>query len=83
MLFYLGIVDPRIMVMDYSTKDDSFSPGRPRLWSDTQITPEVFDLMPDGKRIVVLPAIDQKEPTHATFLLNFFDDLRRLVPTGK
>ena len=42
-----------------------------------------FDLMPDGKRIVIIPAAEQKEPTHATFLLNFIDDLRRRLPATK
>jgi hypothetical protein len=42
-----------------------------------------FDLMPDGKRVVVIPAAEQKEATHATFLLNFMDDLRRRVSAGK
>jgi hypothetical protein len=43
-------------------------------------TLEGFDLMPDGKRIVIIPAADQKEPTHATFLLNFIDDLPGACP---
>jgi hypothetical protein len=46
-------------------------------------TLEGFDLMPDGKRIVIIPAADQKETTHATFLLNFIDDLRRRLPGPK
>ena len=27
-------------------------------------------------------AADQKEPTHLTFLVNFFDELRRRAPAG-
>jgi hypothetical protein len=26
---------------------------------------------------------EQKNPTHVTFLLNFFDELRRRAPAGK
>jgi len=39
--------------------------------------------MPDGKRIVAIPSAVQKEVTHAVFLLNFMDDLRRRVPAAK
>jgi hypothetical protein len=37
-------------------------------------------MMPDGKRAVIIPAAEQKEATHAVFLLNFFDELKRRVP---
>ncbi|HEY2844309.1 MAG TPA: protein kinase [Bryobacteraceae bacterium] len=82
-LFYQGVVDSRIMAMDYSLAGDSFSPGHPRLWSDALPSLQAFDLMPDGKRIVGIPSVLQKEPTHAIFLLNFSDELRRKVPAGK
>jgi hypothetical protein len=42
-----------------------------------------FDLMPGGKRVVEIPSAEQKAPTHATLLMNFYDDLRRLAPVGK
>ena len=41
------------------------------------------DLAPDGKRLAALVADDadgEKLPTHLTFLLNFFDELRRRAP---
>ncbi len=43
-----------------------------------------FDLAPDGKRFaVILYADGTAEPvTQLTVLLNFFDELRRRVPTG-
>jgi hypothetical protein len=66
--------------MNYSVSGDSFSPARPHLWSESQVSFQAFDLMPDGKRIVGIPSVLQKEPTHAIFLLNFFDELRRKVP---
>ena len=69
------------MVGGYSIAGDSFSPARPSLWNETRV--ESFDVMPDGKRVVVIPAAEQKHSTHATFLLNFTDDLRRRVPAGK
>ncbi len=58
-LFYLG-VDHRIQVTDYSVKGDSFAAGKPRQWSPAQLAlrASLFDLMPDGKRMVMvtLPA---------------------------
>jgi Tol biopolymer transport system component len=73
-LFYHG-VDLRIMVTPYSVSGDSFSPAPPHPWNETRV--ERFDLFPDGKRALVIPAAEQKEPTHATFLLNFMDSLPR------
>ena len=44
-----------------------------------------WDLAPDGKRFVVFPARDpageEKGSVHVTFLLNFFDELRRRLPS--
>jgi hypothetical protein len=42
-----------------------------------------FDVTPDGKRVVVFPRpmeTSSEGPLHATFLLNFFDEVRRRVP---
>jgi hypothetical protein len=41
-----------------------------------------YDLAPDGKRLVAFVADDangEKPITHLTFLLNFFDELRRKI----
>jgi hypothetical protein len=67
--------------------------GKPRVWSPHPVldlgSPPVraYDLAPDGKRfVVVLNADGTADPppvTHLTFLLNFFDDLRRRVPTAR
>jgi hypothetical protein len=42
-----------------------------------------FDVMPDCKHVVLIPPAEQKEATHATFLLNFIDELLRRAPAGK
>ena len=42
-----------------------------------------MDLAPDGQRFAVLPievVADIKGSVHATFLLNFFDELQRRLP---
>jgi len=81
--------DNRIMVVDYTTSGEAFQAGKPRLWADyrTMGTPAAYDvtLAPDGKRFVVLAPVqtttEGSGPVHATFLLNFFDELRRRVPS--
>jgi serine/threonine-protein kinase len=90
-LFYMNL-EGRIMVVTYSAKGDTFSANQPRLWSPRRVlfisniplTPNI-DLAPDGKRFaVILPTGQDAEPqlqTHVVFLLNFFDELRRRVPS--
>ncbi len=77
-----------IMEASYTAKGDTFTSGVPRVWLaarllDRDITPN-YDLAPDGKRIVALLAGEEREAqkplTHLTFLLNFFDELRRKAP---
>ena len=75
------------MVVEYTAKGDSFSAEKPRLWSERRIFNNGFspgDLAPDGKRFAVLlgggTATEDKGSLHATFLLNYFDELRRKAP---
>jgi len=82
--------DQRIMLVTYAVKDGSFVPEKPRLWSETRLAEtgigRNFDVAPDGKRLLVLlPAegADAAKANHVTFLLNFFDELRRKAPAGK
>jgi hypothetical protein len=85
-LFY-ETSDNRIMVVDYTADGDAFGPGKARLWSDTQIFyPGAVNLTlhPDGKRFAVFPMPEATAgtngPVRLTFLLNFFDELRRRIP---
>jgi Tol biopolymer transport system component len=85
LLFQQG---PQVMAVSYNTKGDSFAAGKPRVWSGARLNEggmPGYDLAPDGKRLAAILASDQAggEPTHLTFLLNFFDELRRRVPAGK
>jgi Tol biopolymer transport system component len=89
-LFFRAPITGLLVVAEYATKGDTFVPGKLRVWSERNVmilySAPMYDLAPDGKRFVVfLPAGDageQKPVTQATFLLNFFDELRRRVPTG-
>jgi WD40-like Beta Propeller Repeat len=83
--------DQRIMAASYAVKDDSFVADKPRLWSEKQIGGTVgyrnVDLAPDGKRIAAFMPAEAREAqqsqNHVTFLLNFFDELRRRGPVSK
>jgi serine/threonine-protein kinase len=88
-LFFLS-PDQRIMVVDYTNKGNSFSPGVPRLWSKQQIllrsgggAIQPYAVAADGKRFAVMLYADGTTEPHSplrlTFLLNFGDELRRRV----
>ena len=85
---YYTAVDQRIMVVDYTATPESFAAGKPRVWSERPVRATLagfqpLDLAPDGKRFAVLPSAvvaDEKGSLHATFLLNFFDELHRRLP---
>jgi serine/threonine-protein kinase len=87
-LLFLG-GDDRIMVADYIAQGDAFSPGIPRPWSSVQVrrngVRQNFDLAPDGKHIAMFPASteDAQGPPRVTFILNFFDYVRRMAPSAK
>jgi len=87
-LFFLTRNVDRIMVADYRVAGDSFVAGEPSLWSDKVLLDlgelYAYDAAPDGNRLAVVMYSDgtaeQKPPTSLTFLVNFFDELRRRVP---
>jgi WD40 repeat protein len=88
-LYYLG-GDDRIAVADCAATDQSFACGTPRRWSDRQIADPIqgplrmFDLAPDASGFVLVefnPSGGSTQTSvHVTFLLNFFDELRRIMP---
>ena len=77
------------MAVSYTAKGDSFARSEPRLWPESRLRDLGlmfnYDLAPDGKRLAALPADDAsgQGQTHLTFLLNFFDELRRRAPVTK
>jgi serine/threonine-protein kinase len=83
-LFY-ETADSRIMVVDYTVSGNAFVPSKPRLWTERRIFfPGLHNLAlhPDGKRFAVFPLpedSEEKRPVRVTFVLNFFDELRRKV----
>jgi Tol biopolymer transport system component len=85
-LFYRG-PDGRIMTVSYIAKGESFVAGKPSPWSNAQIGNEL-DVAPGGERFVVEAsphadsAHEPKPSVRVTFLLNFFDEVRRRLPRG-
>ena len=51
-----------------------------------QFRTPVVVIAPDGKHFAIIPmpqAAAEKGSVHITFLFNYFDELRRRMPTGK
>jgi serine/threonine protein kinase/Tol biopolymer transport system component len=88
---FFRTLDNQIMTARYSVRGDSFVAEKPRVWSDKRIADvgglPNYGLAPDGKRIAALMPAEtpqaQMAQNHVIFLENFFDELRRRVPTGK
>ena len=83
-LFYSTVPLGGIQVVEYKVQGDTFVAGQPRVWLQKPLNglDNPPDLSPDGKRFVVAMDADageQKGSTHAVFLFNFFDELRRRV----
>ena len=91
-LYYAGPGRGRLMVVPYTTNGGAFAPAKPQQWSETlfSATPPVatygpgFDIHPDGKRFAVTPAVEPvanaANNAQLVVVLNFFEELRRLVP---
>ena len=87
-LFFLA-GDDRLMVVDCASQGDSFERANPRRWSDRrfvdliQAPMRTVDLAPDGKHIASVEyggASSPQGPLQITFLMNFFDELKRRAP---
>jgi predicted Ser/Thr protein kinase len=82
-LFFVS-TDAHIMVVDYTVKGATFSAGKSRQWSNKPIwmtgNYPSYDVSPDGKRVLTSLNPNTETSVHVTFLLNFFDELRRRLP---
>jgi eukaryotic-like serine/threonine-protein kinase len=72
------------------TAQPSFSVGKPRVLFEGQyvLTPATFpnyDVAPDGQRFLMLKPADQEQsaPSQINVVLNWFEELKQKVPTGK
>jgi serine/threonine-protein kinase len=75
--------DQGISMVNYTMNGDAFVASKPRLWAEKRDV-SFFAPAPDGDRFAIVQKSEPKEKpqTHVTFLLNFFDELRRKVPGG-
>jgi len=87
-LFYRGLSGDRLMKVDVTT-GESFTAGAPRVLFEN---PDImyyawpsrnFDVTPDGHRFVMIERVDPepKEVTRIHVVLNWSEELKRLVPT--
>ena len=77
-----------MMVVDITT-EPTFSPGTPRLlfegsFQRTGGTNAFYDVTPDGQRFLMVRTSEQQQEaaTQINFVLNWFEELKRRVPTG-
>ncbi len=82
----LFVKSPNVMVAPYDVVGDSFRADNPQLWSPTTIRgvglPSPYDIHPDGKRLAIVGSREADAapaPDKAVFVLNFFDELRRIA----
>ena len=58
-----------------------FSAGRPRLLFDAPDLSREYDLAPDGEKFVMVQSADASIPPRYVLVQNWFEELKRLVPT--
>jgi hypothetical protein len=83
-LFY-STLDQQLMLVPYRADGLSFIASKPQLWSPGRfmVRPRFssYDLHPDGGRFALVSP--QGAPTNQSkmvFVLNFFDELKRVAP---
>ena len=80
----------KMMAVEMTTKP-SFSPGTPKILFEGQyqILPTIstpnYDVSPDGQRFLMLKPVEQEQTatTQINVVLNWFEELKQKVPTGK
>jgi serine/threonine-protein kinase len=83
-LFY-ATEERRILVVPYAIEGGSFRGEKPRLWSEGPFAvgpaARSLDLHPEGERFAVLTNSQADiSQNRVVFILNFFDELRRIAP---
>jgi serine/threonine-protein kinase len=79
----------KMMAVDVTTQA-SFSAGKPRMlfegpYVPTGVTHPNYDVSPDGKRFLMVKESEQAQaaPTQINVVLNWFEELKQKVPTGR
>ena len=86
-LFYRS--GDKMMAVDIATQP-AFTVGKPRMlfkgpYLPTPLTAVNYDVSPDGQRFLMLKPSEQAQagPTQINVVLNWFEELKQKVPTGK
>ena len=91
-LFYRN--GDKMMAVDISTQP-SFAAGKPRMLFEGPYLPRTnfstlatmpnYDVSPDGQRFLMVKGSEQEAaaPTQINVVLNWFEELKQKVPTGK
>jgi Tol biopolymer transport system component len=86
-LFYRS--GDKMMVVEIATQP-SFTVGKPRVLFEGRYEPSPatspnYDVSPDGQRFLMFKTAEASEatPTQINVVLNWFEELKRRVPTGK
>jgi serine/threonine-protein kinase len=86
-LFYRS--GDKMMAVDITTQP-GFAAGKPRTlfegqYVPTPLTAPYYDISPDGQRFLMLKPVEHAEtaPTQINVVLNWFEELKQKVPTGK
>jgi serine/threonine protein kinase len=79
----------KMMGVDVTTQP-SFSVGKPRTLFEGQFAPSAtpsdrnYDVSPDGQRFLMVKTLEQEQPiSQINIVLNWFEELKQKVPTGK
>jgi len=85
-LFYRS--GDKMMAVEIGTRS-GFSAGKPKslfkgLYQPTPILDANYDVAPDGRRFLMIkPGGEEEVPTQVNVVLNWFEELKRLVPVSK
>jgi serine/threonine protein kinase/Tol biopolymer transport system component len=78
----------KMMAVDIATQPN-FAAGKPRMLFEGKYQPSPgtapnYDVSPDGQRFLMLKPVEQAQsaPTQINVVLNWFEELKRRVPTG-
>ena len=78
----------KMMVVDIATQP-GLAAGKPRMlfegkYTQTLATIPNYDVSADGQRFLMLKPVEQEAaPTQINVVLNWFEELKQKVPTGK
>jgi serine/threonine-protein kinase len=79
----------KLMAVDITTQP-GFAAGKPRMlfegqYRPTPLTNPNYDVSPDGQRFLMVKPSEQEQaaPTQINVVLNWFEELKQKVPTGK